>query len=164
MVFDSVDELCKYYGMTYDQVYYRIGHIKNYRDGLNFERIIDNTEAIESVKLVDSQPFVDKFGDKTVPIPGYEDKYTISTKGIIKNIKSYDRVIPVKTKIMKKHSVILHNSDNKTQTYSLINLMKKAFGDPYADENKGNLSDKCDLNCQQVSPKEDVKPVFGTKQ
>lgn len=131
-VFDSVEELCKFYNMTYDQVYYRIDHIKDYKDGYNFERVVDNSEALKTVEAVDSSAFVEKYGDKTVDVPGYEGKYTISTKGVVTNTKVYDRVIPVKTEVTVKHKVILHSLDGKkTQTHSLINLMKKAFGDPY---------------------------------
>lgn len=173
LVFDSVEDLCKHYGMTYDQVYYRIDHIKDYKDGLNFERIIDNTDALESVQAVDSQPFVDKYGDKTVPLPGYEDKYTISTKGVIRNIKSYNRVIPVKTTLVKKHTVILHTSDNKrTQTHSLVNLMKKAFGDPYNNvtEVQNSNPDKDpeppaseSVKSESINNQESVRPVFGAR-
>lgn len=136
-VFDTIEELCNFYQMTYDQVAYRIDHIKDYKDGMNFERVIDNSEALKSVEAVDSSAFVEKFGDKTVPLPGYEDKYTISTRGVITNIKQYGRVVPVKTEVTVKHKVILHKiKDNKQQTqiHSLTNLMKQAFGDPNATE------------------------------
>ena len=130
-IFDNIDELCKYYNMTYDQVAYRLDHIKEYKDGMNFERIFDNSEALQSVEAVDSSKFVEKYGEKEVPVPGYEDKYTISTRGVVKNKRNFDRVIPVKTTVKTKHTVILHSIDNKkTQTHDLKNLMKKAFGDP----------------------------------
>lgn len=133
-IFDNIEDLCKYYNMTFDQVAYRLDHIKDYKDGMNFIRLFDNSEALQSVKAVDSRKFVEKYGEKTVPLPGYEDKYTISTRGVITNIKDHDRVVPVKTKVDVKHKVILHTSDNKrTQTHDLKNLMKSAFGDPEAD-------------------------------
>lgn len=133
-IFDSIDELCKYYKMTYDQVAYRLDKVKDYKDGMNFVRIVDNTEALQSVKAVDSRKFVEKYGDKTVPLPGYEDRYTISTSGVITDIKRYNRVIPVKTVITKKQNVILNKGGTTMQTHSIINLMKKAFGDPESEE------------------------------
>ena len=138
MVFDDIHDLCKYYNMTYDQVAYRLDHVKDYKDGYNFVRIPDNEEALKSVEAVDSSKFVEKFGDKTVDIPGYEGKYTISTRGVVTNVKQFGRVIPVKTKVTTKHTVILHGVNNKnTQTHSLINLMKKAFGDPDEETSNG---------------------------
>lgn len=136
-IFDTIEELCTFYNMTYDQVAYRLDNIKEYKDGMNFERIIDNSEALKTVEAVDSSAFVDKFGDKTVPLPGYEDRYTISTKGVITNIKQYNKVIPVKTEVTVKHKVILHrvkDGKQQTQVHSLTNLMKEAFGDPNATE------------------------------
>lgn len=130
-VFESLDDVLKEYNMTYDQVAYRLDHVKDYKDGFNFIRIPKNEDALKSVEAVDSSVFVEKFGDKTVPVPGYEDHYTISTKGVITDIQGYGRVIPVKTQTIVRHKVILHNKhNNATQTHSLINLMKKAFGDP----------------------------------
>lgn len=136
-IFDTIEELCAHYNMTYDQVAYRLDHVKEYKDGMNFVRVVDNEEALKSVEAVDSTAFVEKFGDITVPLPGYEDKYTISTKGVITNIKQYGRVIPVKTEVIVKHKVILHkiqDGKQQTQIHSLTNLMKKAFGDPNATE------------------------------
>lgn len=132
-VYDSIQDVCNAYSMTYDQVAYRIDHVKDYKDGMNFVRVIDNSEALKTVEAVDSSAFVDKFGDKTVPLPGYEDKYTISTKGVVTNVKQYGRVLPVKTEVTIKHKVILHKTvDGKqqSQVHSLTNLMKAAFGDP----------------------------------
>jgi len=134
-IFDSLEEVCKFYNMTYDQIAYRLDKPSNYHDGMNFERFYDNTEALKSVEAVDSSAFVEKYGDKTVPVPGYEGKYTISTKGVVTNIQNHNRILPVKTTVTVKHTVILHSLDKKqTQTHSLINLMKKAFGDPDAEE------------------------------
>ena len=129
-IFDNIDELCEYYGFTKDQVAYRIDHIKDYKDGYNYERVIDNTEALKTTENIDSAAFVEKFGDKTVPLPGYEGKYTISTKGVITNVKNYGTVVPVKTDIIVRNRVILHNLEGRTQTHKVENLMKKAFGDP----------------------------------
>lgn len=134
-VFDNIDELCEFYNMTYDQVAYRLDHIKEYKDGMNFVRVIDNSEALKTVEAVDSSAFVEKFGDQTVPLPGYEDRYTISTRGVITNVKQYNRVVPVKTEVTVKHKVILHkvkDGKQQTQVHSLTNLMKEAFGDPNA--------------------------------
>lgn len=132
-IFEDIQELCNFYGMTYDQVAYRLDHVKEYKDGMNFVRVIDNEDALESIKAVDTSSFTSKFGDRTVPLPGYEDKYTISTNGVITNIKQYNKVVPVKTETIVKHKVILHkvkDGKQQTQTHSLINLMKEAFGDP----------------------------------
>lgn len=129
-IFDSVQELCKHYGMTYDQVYYRLDNPKDYNDGFNFVRIYDNTEALKSVEAIDSSKFVEKYGDKTVPVPGYEDHYTISTRGVITNVRSHNRVLPIKTIKTVKHKVILNKEGTTMQTHDVINLMKKAFGDP----------------------------------
>lgn len=138
--FDCIQDVCEYYNMTYDQIAYRLDKISDYKDGMNFERFYDNTEALKSVEAIDSHLFTEKYGDKTVPIPGYEGKYTISTKGVIRNIQNHDRVIPITTQVTTKHKVILHSIDNKqTQTHSVINLMKKAFGDP--EENETDVKD-----------------------
>lgn len=136
-IFETIQDVCANYNMTYDQVAYRIDHVKEYKDGMNFVRVIDNTEALKTVEAVDSSAFVEKFGDKTVPVPGYEDRYTISTKGVITNLKQYNTVVPVKTEVITRHKVILHNTiDGKqtSQVHSLTNLMKAAFGDPNVTE------------------------------
>lgn len=128
-VFDTLQDACNYYNMTKDQINYRLDVIKDYHDGMNFVRIPDDEEALKTVEAVDSQKYVDKFGDKTVPIPGYEDRYTISTKGVVTNIKATcPWVLPVKTKVTVKNTVILH-TDYKTQTHSVEGLLKRAFGE-----------------------------------
>ena len=115
--------------MTKFQISYRLDTIKDYKDGMNFIRLRNDEEALKTVENVDSKEYVDKFGDKTVPVPGYEDHYTISTKGVVTNIKSKPhRVLPVKTRVVVKNTVILH-SENKTQVHSVEGLLKRAFGD-----------------------------------
>lgn len=136
-IFDTMEELCEYYDRSLDSVQYRLDKVKEYKDGYNFVRVVDNTEALKTVEAVDSQPFVDKFGDKTVPVPGYEDRYTISTRGVITNIHQYGTVVPVKTKVTVSNKVILHRDGGWTQTHDVENLMKKAFGDPSADPEGG---------------------------
>lgn len=128
-IFNNLKECCAYYNMTKDQVSYRLDVVKDYKDDMNFIRLRNDEEALKTVENVDSKEYVEKFGDRTVPIPGYEDRYTISTKGVITNIKSKPhRVLPVKTKVVVKNTVILHN-ENKTQVHSVEGLLKKAFGD-----------------------------------
>lgn len=128
-IFDTMQELCEYYHMTKDQVSYRLDKPSNYHDGMNFNRIPDDTEALKSVEAVDTKAYEEKFGDKTVPLPGYEGLYTISTKGVITRVKGVcPHVVPVKTTVTVKNTVILHN-DYKTQTHSVQGLLKRAFGD-----------------------------------
>ena len=128
-VFSNIKECCEYYNMTKDQISYRLDNVKNYKDGMNFIRLRNDEEALKTVEAVNSAVYVEKFGDVTVPIPGYEDRYSISTKGVITNIKSKPpRVIAVKTKVVVKNTVILHN-DYKTQTHSVEGLLKRAFGE-----------------------------------
>lgn len=134
-VFNNIYEVCDYYKMTKDQVAYRLDVVKEYHDGMNFIRIPneeDDKEAMESIKSVNCQQYIDKFGDKTVPIPGYEGIYTISTNGLITNVKSKPRrYVKVKSKVTVKNTVILHNGDRNytTQVHSVEGLLKKAFGD-----------------------------------
>lgn len=128
-LFDTVSDVCEYYKMTIDQVSYRIDHVKEYHDGMNFIRVPDDEAALKTVEAVRSEKYVEKFGDKTVPVPGYEDRYTISTKGVVTNIKAKcPWVLPVKTQVTVKNTVILHN-DYKTQTHSVEGLLKRAFGE-----------------------------------
>lgn len=128
-IFDTLQEVCQFYNMTKDQISYRLDVVKNYKDGMNFVRVSNNDEAIKTTENVDSAKYVEKFGDKTVPVPGYEGHYTISTKGVVTNIKSKPpRVLSVKTTIKVKNTVILHG-ENKTQTHYVEGLLKKAFGE-----------------------------------
>ena len=85
-----------------------------------------------ATSLEDVRKFVEKYGENTVPIPGYEERYTISTRGVITDIGSRNkgRVLPVKTQITVKHRTALHKGGTTMQTHDVINLMKKAFGDP----------------------------------
>ena len=132
-VFNNIDEVIAHYGLTADQVLYRLDDGLQHKDGYSWERVWewDNTEAIESTKAVDSKAFVEKFGDKTVPLPGYEDRYTISTSGVITNTKSAPgEVLKVKTKVTVKNTVILHKDGGWSQVHNVENLLKKAFGDP----------------------------------
>lgn len=129
-IFETMDELCEYYHRTKDSVQYRLDVIKDYKDGYNFVRIFDNEEALKSVEAIDSSKFVEKYGDKTVPIPGYEGHYTISTRGVITNVQNHDRIIPIKTTVTVKHKAVLHKGGSTMQTHDVINLMKSAFGDP----------------------------------
>ncbi len=132
LVFDTIDELCTHYGLTYDQVAYRLDKGNIYQDGRYYERVYDNTEALESTKTVDSKPFVDKYGDKEVPVPGYEDRYTISTSGVIRDMKHGGKVMKIKSKTIVKNKVILYKP-NQPQVHDVENLLKKAFGDPTKD-------------------------------
>lgn len=133
-IFDTLDELCEYYGRTRDSVQYRLDKPDNYQDGYNFERVYDNSAALQSTKAVDTRKFVEKYGEKTVPIPGYEDHYTISTRGVITDIRSHNRILPIKTTVTVKHKVILHKQKTTMQTHDVINLLKKSFGDPDAED------------------------------
>ena len=135
-IFEDIHELCTFYGFTIDQVNYRLDDGKEHKDGYSYERVweFDNTEAIESTKAVDSKKYVEKYGDKTVPVPGYEDYYTISTSGVITNTKTAPgEVLKVKTKVTVKNTVILHREHGWTQVHNVENLLEKAFGDPEAN-------------------------------
>ena len=138
-IFDTMEEACAFYGKTKDAIAWRLSDGVDHKDGWNWERVIDNTEALESVKAVQSQPFVEKFGDKTVPLPGYEDKYTISTSGVITSILKHNagKVCKVKSQVKVKNTVILHRG-NITQVHNVENLLKKAFGDPEAEDQSQN--------------------------
>jgi len=132
LVFNTIDELCKHYGFSKDQVMYRLDDGREHKDGYSYERVweFDNTEALETVKNVDSAKYVEKFGDKTVPLPGYEDRYTISTSGVITNIKTAPgEVLKVKTKKVVKNTVVLHKDHGWTQVHNVENLLESAFGD-----------------------------------
>lgn len=130
-VFDTMAEACAYYGKSKDAIQWRLSDGIDHPDGWNWEKVWDNTEALETTKAVKSQPFVDKFGDKTVPVPGYEDRYTISTRGVITKIANKSQeVLKVKTQVYVKNTVILHGEGGWSQVHNVENLMKKAFGDP----------------------------------
>lgn len=129
-IFNTIDELCEYYGRTYDSVAYRLDHIADYKDGYNFVRVYDNEKALQSTKSIDCRAFVEKYGEKTVPVPGYDGRYTISTRGVIMDTKHGNRVLDIKTKVKVTHKVVLNKSGTTMQTHDVINLMKKAFGDP----------------------------------
>lgn len=129
-IFDTMEDLCKYYDRTHDSVSYRLDNPSNYKDGLNFIRVWDDSDALASTRAIDTRAFVEKFGDQTVPVPGFENHYTISTQGVVTNILSHNRIMPVKTTVNTKHTVILQKEKTTMQTISVKNLMKKAFGDP----------------------------------
>ena len=134
-VFDTIEEAGAFYGKSRDAIQWRLSDGVNHKDGWNWEKVWDNTEALKTVEAVDSKPFVDKFGDKTIPLPGYEDRYTISTRGVITKIANKSQeVVKVKTKVTVKNTVILHGDGGWSQTHNVENLMKKAFGDPDAVE------------------------------
>ena len=132
-IFDTIDDLCEFYHRSYDSVAYRLDHVKDYQDGYNFVRVYDDTEAVQSAKAIDTRAFEAKYGDKTVPIPGYENKYTISTNGVIRDITKKGKAVKIKTNVTVKHKVVLHKGGTTMQTHDVINLMKKAFGDPDAE-------------------------------
>lgn len=134
-IFNNLREVCEFYGFTKDQVQYRLDDGLQHKDGYSYVRVWDwsknNAEAIETTKSVDSRKYVEKYGDKTVPLPGYEDFYTISTSGVITDIQNHDKVLKIKTKVTVKNTVILHKRGTQwTQVHNVENLLAKAFGDP----------------------------------
>lgn len=151
-IFNNIQEVCEAYGFTKDQVNYRLDDGLEHKDGYSYERVWDwsenNAEAIESTKAVDSKKYVAKYGDKTVPLPGYEDYYTISTSGVITDIQNHGKILKIKSKVTVKNTVILHKRGTQwSQVHNVENLLSKAFGDPETgseadDDKRTNSNDE----------------------
>ena len=45
-IFETIQDVCANYNMTYDQVAYRIDHVKEYKDGMNFVRVIEDRKSV----------------------------------------------------------------------------------------------------------------------